>query len=54
VSARLGSRTRGLAVAQLRAQRAEVRPDLVLDTTEATTEELVEVILDAVAARLSG
>jgi chloramphenicol 3-O phosphotransferase len=50
----LGSRTRGLAVAQLRAQRAGVRPDLVLDTTEATTEELVEVILEAVAARLSG
>ncbi|MFO7778323.1 MAG: hypothetical protein R6V28_08230 [Nitriliruptoraceae bacterium] len=48
-----GSPTRGLAVAQLRAHRAEVRPDLVLDTTEATTEELVEVILDVVAARLS-
>lgn len=49
----VGSPTRGLAVAQLRAHRAEVRPDLVLDTTEATTEELVEVILDVVAARLS-
>ncbi len=48
----VGSRTRGLAVAQLRAHRAQVRPDLVLDTTEATTEELVEAILEAVAARL--
>lgn len=47
-----GSRTRGLAVAQLHAQRAEVRPDLVLDTTEATTEELVEVILAEVHVRL--
>lgn len=47
-----GSPTPGLAVAQLRAHRAQVRPDLVLDTTEATTEELVEEILDAVAARL--
>jgi len=46
-----GSPTRGLAVAQLRAHRAEVRPDLVLDTTEATTEELLEVILDVVASR---
>lgn len=46
-----GSRTRGLAVAQLRAHREEVRPDLVLDTTEATTEELVEVILAEVAVR---
>ncbi|TVR18168.1 MAG: hypothetical protein EA387_15130 [Nitriliruptor sp.] len=50
----VGSRTRGLAVAQLRAHRAEVRPDVVLDTTEATTEELVEVILEEVAARLQG
>ncbi|MFU8841055.1 MAG: phosphotransferase-like protein [Nitriliruptoraceae bacterium] len=49
-----GSRTRGLAVAQLRAQRDDVHPDLVLDTTEATTEELVEVILDAVAERTRG
>jgi len=48
-----GSPTPGLAVAQLRAHRAEVRPDLVLDTTEATTEELVQAILDAVAGRLS-
>jgi chloramphenicol 3-O phosphotransferase len=50
----VGSRTRGLAVAQLRANRAEVRPDLVLDTTESTTEELVDAILDVVAARLGG
>ncbi len=50
----VGSRTRGLAVAQLRAHRAEVRPDLVLDTTESTTEELVDAILDVVAARLGG
>ncbi len=49
-----GSRTRGLAVAQLRAHREEVRPDLLLDTTEATTEELVEAILAEVAARTSG
>ena len=48
----VGSRTRGLAVAQLRAHRAEVRPDVVLDTTEATTEELVDAILEEVAARL--
>lgn len=47
-----GSRTRGLAVAQLRAQRPEVRPDLVLDTTGATTEELVDAILDEVDAAL--
>ncbi len=50
----VGSRTRGLAVAQLRAHRAEVRPDVLLDTTEATTEELVEGILEEVAARLGG
>ena len=49
-----GSRTRGLAVAQLRAHREEVRPDLVLDTTEATTEELVEIILAEVAGRTRG
>ena len=47
-----GSQTRGLAVAQLRAHRDEVRPDLLLDTTEATTEELVELILAEVAARV--
>ncbi len=47
-----GARSPGLAVAQLRAHRAEVRPDVVLDTTEATTEELVEVILAEVAARI--
>ncbi|MEX2550856.1 MAG: hypothetical protein WD638_11555 [Nitriliruptoraceae bacterium] len=44
----------GLAVAQLAANRAVVRPDLVLDTTGATTEELVEAILAEVAARLRG
>ena len=49
-----GSPTVGLAVAQLEAHRAEVRPDLVLDTTEATTEELVDAVLDAVATRLGG
>ncbi len=42
----------GLAVAQLDANRATVRPDLVLDTTGATTEELVEEILAEVAARM--
>jgi chloramphenicol 3-O-phosphotransferase len=44
----------GLAAAQLDANRAAVRPDLVLDTTGATTEELVEAILTEVAARLRG
>lgn len=48
-----GSGTRGLAVAQLRAQRDDLHPDLVLDTTEATTEELVDAILDEVAAALA-
>lgn len=47
-----GSPTPGLAVAQLLAQRDDAHPDLVLDTTEATTEELVEVILADVAAAL--
>ncbi len=45
-----GATPPGLAVAQLNAQRDDVRPDLVLDTTEATTDELVEPILAIVAA----
>jgi chloramphenicol 3-O-phosphotransferase len=47
-----GTPTRGLAVAQLHAQRDDAHPDLVVDTSEATTEELVEDILGAVAAAL--
>ncbi len=46
-----GSRTRGLAVAQLRARRDQPPPDLLLDTSETTTEELVDAILAEVAAR---
>jgi chloramphenicol 3-O phosphotransferase len=47
-------RTLGQALLQLR-QTADVAVrDVVLDTTLATTEELVEAILDEVAARLEG
>lgn len=45
---------RGLAVAQLQAQREVGTPGLVVDTSEATTSELVEVILAAVATTLRG